>query len=127
MPHLLAMYLANGEYHLNPDISLLDLAQEFGTPLYIYDTSVMQKQYERLATSLQVPRKKICYACKANSNLQVLRFFQHLGAGLDCVSIQEVALGLRAGFAPDDILFTPNCVALEEYDQARAWGVQDQY
>jgi diaminopimelate decarboxylase len=50
--------------------------------------------------------------------LMFLRFFQQLGAGLDAVSIQEVWLGLKAGFKPEDIIYTPNCVSVEEIELA---------
>jgi diaminopimelate decarboxylase len=72
----------------------------------------------------KVKRLRINYACKALTNLNVLRIFRELGSGLDTVSIQEVELGLMAGFDPHDILFTPNCVSLEEISEAVAYGVR---
>lgn len=100
-----------------------DIARRYGTPVYVYEAAIMERQYRRICDALTVPSSKICYACKANANIHVLKFFHSLGAGLDCVSIQEVQLGLLAGFAPTDILFTPNCVSLQEYDMARDLGV----
>ncbi len=67
---------------------------------------------------------KIKYACKALTNINVLKFFKSIGSGLDTTSIQEVQLGIRAGFAPQEIIFTPNCVSLEEISQAVDLGVQ---
>ncbi len=84
----------------------------------------MEKQYKQLVKAFKETKIKIFYACKALSNLNVLKFFQGLGAGLDAVSLQEVTLGLQAGYDPKDIIFTPNCVSLEEINQAVDKGVR---
>jgi len=57
---------------------------------------------------------KIDYAMKALSNLAILKLLKELGAGLDCVSIEEVKLGLAAGFQPQEIIYTPNGVSFNE-------------
>jgi diaminopimelate decarboxylase len=105
-------------------LSVTDLAHKHGSPLYIYDTSVMIRQYERITSSFSGARVKINYACKALTNINVLKLFRGLGSGLDAVSIQEVELGLKAGFAPQDILYTPNCVSIEEIEEAVELGVR---
>lgn len=117
------MYLEEGQYCFTGGLPVLDIVRRHDTPLYVYEGDIMERQYRLMTASLQVPSSRIFYACKANTNLHVLRLFRSLGAGLDCVSIQEVDLGLLAGFAPGDILFTPNCVSLEEYEMARERGV----
>jgi diaminopimelate decarboxylase len=61
---------------------------------------------------------------KALSNVSILKLMRKLGAGLDTVSIQEVKLGLHAGFAPEQIIFTPNGVSMEEIEEAASLGVQ---
>ena len=99
------------------------LQAEFGVPLYVYDTSVIERQYRRLESAFDVPKLELHYACKANTNLAVLRFLRSLGAGLDCVSLNEVRLGLLAGFSESDILFTPNGVGMEEMLAAADLGV----
>lgn len=104
-------------------ISLLDLAEQYGTPLYVYDTSTITRRYRQLTEGFKGARVKFKYACKALSNLNVLRHLQQLGAGLDTVSIQEVRLGLHAGFDPEEIIFTPNCVSIEEIQLAVELGV----
>ncbi|TVQ75730.1 MAG: diaminopimelate decarboxylase [Flavobacteriales bacterium] len=103
---------------------MLKLSQKYGTPLYVYDTSVMEKQYKRLKKAFSKLDTQINYACKALSNTNVLRFFHSLGAGLDTVSIEEVQLGLHSGFSPDQIIFTPNCVSFDEIRQAVELGVR---
>jgi diaminopimelate decarboxylase len=104
---------------------LRQIAQDFGAPLYVYDSGKIRSQYDRLTSAFEnVPRLKLNYAVKALSNLTILRLMKHLGCGLDTVSIQEVRLGLMAGFSPEDIIYTPNGVSLEEIEQAAALGVR---
>lgn len=102
---------------------LLQLAQQYGTPLYVYNADVISKQYKKLETAFSKHPTRFFYACKALSNLHILRHLRQLGAGLDCVSINEVKLGLHAGFEPKQILFTPNCVAFSEIVEAKELGV----
>ncbi|MFK8281942.1 diaminopimelate decarboxylase [Capnocytophaga cynodegmi] len=104
---------------------LLTIADEFGCPVYVYDANKIVSQYERLSLTFKnIPKLQINYAVKALSNISVLKLFKNLGSGLDTVSIQEVKLGLCAGFAPEQIIFTPNGVSLEEIEEASALGVQ---
>lgn len=105
-------------------IAATALAKEFGSPLYVYDTAIMERQYKRLQKAFAHSKVKINYACKALNNINVLKFFKALGSGLDTVSIQEVQLGLKAGFAPEDIIFTPNGVSIAEIAEAAGLGVR---
>ncbi|MEL6974278.1 MAG: diaminopimelate decarboxylase [Bacteroidota bacterium] len=104
---------------------LTGIAEEFGAPLYVYDAAKIETQYKRLTSAFnKVPHLRLNYAAKALSNISILRLMNQLGAGLDTVSIQEVQLGLLAGFEPESIIFTPNGVSLEEIEEASALGVQ---
>lgn len=104
---------------------LLAVAEKYGTPVYVYDVEIMRAQYERMVKAFSSVKKlKLNYACKANTNLNVLKFFKGLGSGLDTVSIQEVMIGLRAGFSADDIIYTPNGVSFEEIKEAMELGVK---
>jgi len=104
---------------------LLSAAEEYGLPLYIYDEKKIISQYSRLTSAFSsVKNLKINYAVKALNNINVLKIFKNLGSGLDTVSIQEVLLGLKAGFEPHDIIFTPNGVSMEEIENVAAMGVQ---
>ncbi|RNL95081.1 diaminopimelate decarboxylase [Sinomicrobium pectinilyticum] len=104
---------------------LLHIAREFGNPVYVYDAEKIISQYQRLTGAFsKVKNLKINYAAKALSNISVLKLLNNLGSGLDTVSIQEVQLGLQAGFKPEDIIFTPNGVSLEEIEEVAALGVQ---
>ncbi len=101
---------------------LLQIAEEFGTPVYVYEAEKIAEQYEKLSSSFG-EKARFFYAAKALTNINILKYVKQLGAGIDCVSIHEVNLGRRAGFEPEDILFTPNCVDLAEIEEAMALGV----
>ncbi|MBK0369850.1 diaminopimelate decarboxylase [Flavobacterium agrisoli] len=104
---------------------LLQLAEQFGSPLYVYDAEKIQSQYNRLTKAFsKVENLRINYAMKALSNVAILQLLKDMGSGLDTVSIQEVQLGLHAGYEPDRIFFTPNGVSLEEIEEVAALGVQ---
>lgn len=105
-------------------IRLTDLAEEFGTALYVYDSERMVQQYQRMVKAFDVPSLAINYACKANANLSILRLFEKLGAGLDTVSAQEIRLGLEAGFTPERIIYTPNSVGMAEIERAINLGAR---
>jgi diaminopimelate decarboxylase len=113
----------NDVYHIG-GIPVSQLCEKYDTPLYVYDTGIMEMKYQELKTAFSGANTRIKFACKALNNINVLRFFKNIGAGLDTVSIQEVWVGLKAGFAPKDIIYTPNCVSMEEIDLAVKEGVQ---
>ncbi|ALM19986.1 diaminopimelate decarboxylase [Nonlabens sp. MIC269] len=104
---------------------LVAVAQEHGSPVYVYDAQRIISQYERLESAFAKAKNlRIHYAVKALSNISILKLFKQLGAGLDTVSVQEVKLGLAAGVDPKKIIYTPNGVSLEEIEQVAALGVQ---
>lgn len=104
---------------------LLQLAAQFGSPLYVYDAAKIESQYKRLAGAFsKVGNLRINYAVKALSNVAILQLLKQMGSGLDTVSIQEVKLGLHAGFSPERIIYTPNGVSFEELEEAAQLGVQ---
>lgn len=118
------MYLNNNRYLLTGGVDPLVLCEKYGCPLYVYDSAIIERQYQRILDAFNVPKLKVNYACKASSNLSLLKLFKQWGAGLDTVSIQEVHLGIKAGFALNDIIFTPNCVSIEEIQAAVKLGVR---
>ncbi|QTN37617.1 diaminopimelate decarboxylase [Cryomorphaceae bacterium] len=103
---------------------LLEAVEQHGSPIYVYDADRMKANYDRFVNAFDVPKLGIYYACKALTNLSILKLFKSFGAGLDCVSLNEVRLGLHAGFAPEDILFTPNNIGEVEYEEAIRLGVR---
>jgi len=105
--------------------TLLQIVRDYGSPVYVYDAEKIVSQYKRLTSAFnKVKKLKINYAVKALSNISVLKLFNTLGSGLDTVSIQEVRLGLAAGFDPKNIIFTPNGVSLKEIEDVAKLGVQ---
>jgi len=104
---------------------LLSLTKKYGSPLYVYNSKKIVSQYNRIVNAFsKVSRLKINYAVKANSNISILKLFNTLNSGIDTVSIQEVKLGLEAGFSSENIIFTPNGVSLQEIEKAAQLGVQ---
>lgn len=116
------MKLVNNKYTLG-GVDLLDIAKDFGSPVYVYDAETIKRQYEKLCSAFPEVNLKVKYACKALNNINIIKYLKSLGAGLDTVSIEEVELGLKAGFKPSEILYTPNCVAYSEIKRAVAYGV----
>jgi diaminopimelate decarboxylase len=116
------MELNNNAFYAG-GVKLTDVAQEFGTPVYVYNADKIVSQYKRLKNAFNPIDIKIKYACKALNNSAILKLLKNEGSGLDTVSINEVKLGLRAGFTPDQIIFTPNCVGIDEIKEAVELGV----
>ncbi len=102
---------------------LTQVAEEFDTPVYVYHAEKIAEQYLKLKSAFRSSKAKFFYACKALTNINILKHLHSLGSGLDCVSINEVHLGLMAGFNKADILFTPNCVDFNEILEAKELGV----
>ncbi|HEY0975822.1 MAG TPA: diaminopimelate decarboxylase [Flavobacteriales bacterium] len=116
------MELRGGAYHIG-GVPVLDIARGAGTPVYVYDAAIMQRQAERLKKAFTGTPTRFMYACKALTNITVLKHMRKLGLGLDTVSIEEAEIGLRAGFTPEEILFTPNMVSFAEFERAVEMGV----
>lgn len=102
---------------------LLQIAQDFGTPTYVYDANTIKRQYKKLKNAFDGIDVKLHYALKALNNVNILRLLKNEGAGLDAVSIEEIHLGIRAGFEPSEIMYTPNCVNFSEIEEAIEIGV----
>ncbi|MEN8124020.1 MAG: diaminopimelate decarboxylase [Bacteroidota bacterium] len=98
---------------------LISLASKYGCPLYVYDAEKIISQFQRFEKAFSgVTNLKINFATKALSNVNILKLMKSLGSNLDCVSIQEVQLGLKAGFLPKELSFTPSGVSFEEIKMA---------
>lgn len=105
------------------DAVLLKAAADYGTPLYVYDRERIVFQYQQLKQAFRQTPTRFFYACKALTNVNVLKVLAAEGSGIDCVSINEARLALLAGFTPDRIIFTPNSVGMDEYQEAVSMGV----
>ena len=100
-------------------------SENFGTPLYVYDLSIIDIQLEKLKEAFKkLDNYQIHFAAKALSNISILRYIKSLGLGLDAVSIEEVRTGIKCGYDVKKILFTPNGVNFSEIKEAMALGVK---
>jgi len=102
---------------------LAAIAEEFGTPLYIYHAERIAAQYKKLKEAFADQDVVIFYASKALTNVSILKYIKSIGANVDCSSINEVKLALRAGFAPQNILYTSNSISFDEIEEAKNFGV----
>ena len=102
---------------------LLKIAGEFGTPLYVYHAERITEQYRRLQEAFTDSNTTFFYACKALTNISVLKHIKSIGCNADCSSINEVQLALMAGFRPEQVLYTSNNIAFSEIEKAVSLGV----
>lgn len=102
---------------------LAAIADEFGTPLYVYHAEKIAEQYQKLKDAFAEQNVVFFYASKALTNINILKYIKSLGANVDCSSINEVKLSLHAGFPPEKILYTSNGIAFSEIEEAKNLGV----
>ncbi|HET7116487.1 MAG TPA: diaminopimelate decarboxylase [Hanamia sp.] len=103
---------------------LVAIADEFGTPVYIYHAEKIAEQYNKLKSAFAQQDVAFFYASKALTNINILRYVKSFGANVDCSSINEVKLALHAGFSLKNILYTSNGIAFSEIEEAKDLGVQ---
>jgi diaminopimelate decarboxylase len=102
---------------------LIELAKEFGTPLYVYHAEKIKEQYQKLLAAFAGSNTRFFYACKALTNINVLKYIKEIGCNIDCSSINEVQLAVCAGFLPENILYTSSNIAFSEIETAQQLGV----
>ncbi|WP_346239175.1 diaminopimelate decarboxylase [Niabella insulamsoli] len=102
---------------------LLAVAEEYGTPLYVYHEDKIVSQYQRLVKAFNNEKVRFFYACKALTNINILKVLKAQGCNIDCSSINEVKLALHVGFDPKNVLYTSNGIDFEEIETARSLGV----
>jgi len=102
---------------------LIDIANTFGTPVYVYHAEKIKEQYEKLLNAFAGADAKFFYAAKALTNINILKYIKSIGCNVDCSSINEVKLAIKAGFDPANILYTSNNIAFEEIEEAKNLGV----
>ena len=116
------MKIINNKYKID-GLDVVSLCTKYDSPLYVYETARMKNQYSRMLDAFKGVNVKINYACKALTNINILKFFKNLGSGLDAVSVQEVELGIKVGFNVRDIIYTPNCVSIDEIEKVVKLGI----
>lgn len=101
----------------------MQIAERFGTPVYVYDADKINEQYNKLTAGFSALNASFFFACKALTNVNILKYIASLGCGIDCSSINEVKLALHAGVPAKAILYTSNGIAFDEIDEAVQCGV----
>ncbi len=102
---------------------LTSMAETYGTPLYVYHAEKITEQYSRLTKAFSQSDSRFFYACKALTNINILKHIRSLGCNIDCSSVNEVHLAVKAGFDPKNILYTSNGIAFSEIEEAAGQGV----
>jgi diaminopimelate decarboxylase len=95
----------DGRLHCE-DMNLERIAEEYGTPLYVYSRDALERAYLDYAQALEGRDALVCFAVKANSNIAVLNVLARLGAGFDVVSLGEIERVVRAGGDPAKVVFS---------------------
>ena len=102
---------------------LINIAKEFGTPLYVYHAEKIKEQYNKLLSAFSSVDTRFFYACKALTNINILKYIDSLGCGIDCSSVNEVKLAVHAGVPKEKILYTSNGISFEEIEEVANYGV----
>ena len=103
--------------------NLLEAAQAYGTPLYVYNADRIKLQFKKLTDAFNSDKVRFFYASKALTNISVLKVVNEMGCDVDCSSINEAKLALYAGFEPSKVLYTSNGIAFEEIEEAQSLGI----
>ncbi len=115
------MVLKNNQYQIQ-HIPVLNIVQQHGSPLYVYDANKIIEKINELKSVFSTVNLKIKFACKALTNISILKLMRQQGVELDVVSPQEMQLGLMAGYSGSQITFTPSGVSFDEIEAAVAQG-----
>ncbi|CAK7053359.1 MAG: Diaminopimelate decarboxylase [Desulfovibrio sp.] len=94
------------------------LLQQFGSPLYVYNETILRERCRELLALSGYPGFRVCFSGKANANLSLLKIIREAGLCADAMSPGELALQLAAGFAPEDLVYVCNNVSAEEMKNA---------
>lgn len=105
------------------DQVLQQIAEQYGTPVYVYHADKIKEQFERLQQAFHKTDVRFFYAAKALTNINILRYIKSIGCNVDCSSVNEVLLAIRAGFAPENILYTSSNIHFSEIEKAVELGV----
>ncbi len=101
---------------------LIDIANTYGTPVYVYHAEKIKEQYQKLTNAFEGMDVLFFYACKALTNISVLQYVKEIGCNVDCSSLNEVKLALHAGFPASRILYTSNNISFEEIEEVKELG-----
>jgi diaminopimelate decarboxylase len=105
-------------------VAIAEIAGEVGTPFYLYSGAIIRSRFAALREAFAAVPHAIHYALKANSTLAIVRLIRSLGAGADANSGGEIDVALRAGFIPEELVFTGVGKSREELERAVALGLK---
>ncbi|NQV91627.1 diaminopimelate decarboxylase [Candidatus Woesearchaeota archaeon] len=103
--------------------NLKNLAEKYGTPLYVYEGDLILQRYHELYNFIPWKKLQIYYAMKANYNIAILKLLEKEGANIDAVSPGDILMAMEAGFTKERILFTANKITNEEMHEVQKLGV----
>lgn len=103
--------------------TLAAIANTHGTPVYVYDADKINQQYGQLKTAFQDSDTRFFYACKALTNINILKHVASIGCDIDCSSINEAKLALHVGVTPERVLYTSNGIHFSEIQEAVSLGI----
>lgn len=105
------------------DVSMLDIAKQFGTPCYVYSRSTLERHWKAFDDAFENKSHLICYSVKANDNLAILNVLARLNSGFDIVSVGELERVLVAGGDPERIIFSGVGKRVDEIERALEVGI----
>jgi len=105
------------------DIPVRQIAQEVGTPFYLYSYATLVRHFHAFDGAFEGADRLVCYSAKANASMAVLKLLNRLGSGLDIVSGGELYRGLKAGIAPEKIVYSGVGKRVDEIDLALQSGI----
>jgi diaminopimelate decarboxylase len=108
---------------LGEDVSLSDVAEDVGTPFYVYSSATLERHYNSFSQAFDGMDTMVCYSVKANSNIAVVRTLARLGAGADVVSGGELKRALAAGIPANKIVFSGVGKTTQELRDALKVGI----
>jgi len=117
-----SFHYSNGSLHCE-GISIADLANQYGTPLYVYSSETFRDRYTRLDGAFSSINHEVAYAVKANSNLSILSLLAKMGSGFDIVSGGELFRVIKAGGDPGKCTFAGVGKTREEIEYALQQGI----
>lgn len=104
-------------------VPIQQIAESVGTPFYLYSHATLKRHFKAFYNAFEGVDRLVCYSAKANTNLSILKLFAQLGSGLDIVSGGELYCGLKAGFKPDQIVYSGVGKRVDEIDYALKSGI----
>jgi len=104
-------------------VTVREIAAAVGTPFYLYSHATLERHFKAFDGAFEGIDRLICYSAKANASQAILRLLKNLGSGLDIVSGGELYRGLKAGIAPQKIVYSGVGKRVEEIDDALSAGI----